>query len=300
MLAMAEGGGVAASLMDEQPADRETGALSHGLTIGVAWNGAGDPSACLAAGLAAPFVGAILVAPSSAAAAEHARAAANSKTIVLPPGDSGIYDAWNKLVAACRTSHIAFHGIDDLVTPCTEIASAIAGLGPDELLVCSIQFATPHGKPTAIYHHRETVPPPLSLGRLGNPACPEVVWPVSAIRSAGGLDASFRIAGDADLWFRVRPRVCRRDCEAILLSMRDGGASTQARHARTVWLENRRIARRHGQAIPVVNRLAAGAFLNGRWLLFHLLGARWSDRLTDFARGIAGRPPRYSLSHVGH
>ena len=271
--------------------------MAASLTIGVAWNGQGDPAPCFAAGLAAPFVEEILVSPMDEATAAKARAAANPKVRVLPAGDKGIYDAWNKLVAACSTTHIAFHGVDDLVAPEPAIADALAAMGPNELLVCSIQFATPQGEPTAIYHHRETLPPALSLGRLGNPACPEVCWPVAAIRAAGGLDTGFRIAGDADLWFRVRPLAERRDSEAVLVTMLDGGASASARHARTVWLENRRIARARGQAIPLGNRLLSGAFLNGRWLLYRLAGEQQADRITDFVRAVAGKPPRYSLVH---
>ncbi len=261
----------------------------------------GDPADCFAAGQAAVFVDEILVSPMNARTAELAAQAAqgNPKVRILPPGDTGIYSAWNKLVNGCATSHIAFHGIDDLVRPSAEIGTAVAQLLPDDLLVCSIQFATPQGVETAVYHHRETVPPALSLGRLANPACPEVCWPLALVRQAGGLDESFRIAGDADLWFRVRPLARRIDTEAVLLTMLDGGASASARHARTVWLENRRIARARQQSVPLSNRLLAGGFLNGRYLLYRLGGAKFADTATDALRRLAGKPPRYSLIHAG-
>jgi len=271
--------------------------MAASLTIGVAWNGQGDPAPCFAAGLSASFVQEILVSPMDETTAAKARAAANSKVRVLPAGDRGIYDAWNKLVSACSTSHIAFHGVDDLVIPEADLASALNETAPNDLLVCSIQFATPQGRPTAVYHHRETKPPALSLGRLANPACPEVCWPIATIQSTGGLDTSFRIAGDADLWFRVRPLARRRDAETVLLVMLDGGASASARHARTVWLENRRIATARGQAVPIGNRLLSGAFLNSRWLLYRFAGEKRADRLTDFIRSFAGKAPRYSLIH---
>jgi len=243
----------------------------------------------------------MLVAPIDAAAADRmARAAAGMpKVRVLPPGDTGIYSAWNKLVNACRTSHIVFHGIDDLINDDSAIGAAIAGLDDRAMLVASIQFATPQGRPTAIYHHRETDPPALALGRHANPACPEVVWPVAAIRAAGGLDETFRIAGDVDLYFRVRPKARRVDCEAVLLTMNDGGVSAAARHARRVWTENRRIARTHAQSVPLVNRLVSGVFLNARYALYRLAGARLADRITDHIRGLAGKPPRYSLIEHG-
>lgn len=271
------------------------------LSIGVAWNGVGDPGPVMAAGEAAPFVAEVLVAPMDAAAAERARIAAAvgnyAKVRVLPPGDTGIYSAWNKLVTACSASHIAFHGIDDLVLADPAIGAALAALGDDEMLVNSVQFATPRGQPTSIYHHREAQPPALSLGRHANPACPEVAWPVAVVRAVGGLDESFRIAGDVDLYFRVRPQVQRRDCEAVLLTMCDGGVSTAARHARTVWRENRRIAERHGQQVPIGNCVVSGVFLNGRYWLYRIGGERFADTATDALRRLAGRPPRFSLVH---
>ena len=274
-------------------------AVSPRLTIGVAWNGAGDPADCLRAGDAAPFVAEVLVAPMDAAAAgrAHAAAAGLTKVRILPPGDTGIYSAWNKLVAGCTSSHIAFHGIDDLVVPDAGIGVALAAIADDDLLVASICFATPQGEPTVIYHHRECDPPALSLGRLANPACPEVVWPVTVVRAVGGLDESFRIAGDVDLWFRVRPITRRFDIDAVLLTMIDGGVSMVARHARTVWRENRRIARTFGQDVPLANRLVSGAFLNGRYWLSRLAGERTADRLTDACRRLVGKPLRYSLIH---
>ncbi len=271
------------------------------LTVAVAWNGIGDPTPCLVAGAAAPFVAEVLVSPMDAGTADRMAAAALGfpKVRILPPGDTGIYSAWNKLVNACTTSHLVFHGVDDLIEADPQIGAALAVLGDNDMLVASIRFATPQGKPTAIYHHREQQPPLLSLGRLANPACPEVAWPVAAIRKAGGLDEGFRIAGDADLYFRVRPLVRRVDCEAVLLTMLDGGASVTARNARAVWRENRRIARANGQPVPLANRLASGIFLNGRYWLYRLAGPRFADRATDTLRGLLGRKPRYSLIENG-
>jgi|GEM_PF-3932103 len=270
---------------------------SSGLTIGVAWNGIGDPRAVMAAGGTAGFVAELLLSPMDDATAAAARAAAVgfSKVRILSAGDTGIYPAWNKLVAACRTSHIAFHGIDDFVCPDPAIAAALADLGADDMLVASIELATPAGVPTAVYHHRETDPPALSLGRYANPSCPEVCWPVKQLLAVGGFDERFRIAGDVDLYFRVRPRVRRVDVDAVLVTMRDGGVSVSAKHSGTVWAENRRIARAYRQAVPLGNRLLSGGFLNGRRWLYRIGGEGFADTLTDAARGLFGKPRRYSL-----
>lgn len=259
-----------------------------------------DPVACLRASEKAPFVSEALVAPLDGATARAARKAGEGlrKVRILPPGDTGLYSAWNKMVAATRTTHVAFHGVDDLVDADPAIGTALADVGPRDMLVFSIRFATPTGTPTAIYHHRETEPPALSLGRYANPACPEVAWPVAVLRDLGGLDESFRIAGDAELYFRVRPHVVRRDRDLVLLTMLDGGLSVAARNAASVWRENRRIARRYGQRVPLSNLVSAGLFLHGRHLASRAFGAKTADRATDAVRAVFGKPPRYSLMHA--
>lgn len=254
----------------------------------------------MAAGQAAPFVAEVLVSPMDATAAELAALAAVglTKVRILPPGDTGIYSAWNKLIAACGTSHIAFHGIDDLVEANPAIGAALASLGPREMLVTSVRFASPRGESIAVYHHRETEPPALSLGRYANPAGPEVAWPVTELRAVGGLDESFRIAGDVDLYFRVRPRVRRVDSEAIMLTMLDGGVSVRASYSGIVWAENRRIAYTNGQNVPFQNQLISGLFLKGRRLLCRIGGERFADVLTDWLRWLAGRSARYSMFNM--
>ena len=272
-----------------------------GLTIGMAWNGRQDPAAAFAAAQGAPFVAEVLVAPMNDAVAASVRtlAARFTKVRPLPPGDTGLYDAFNKIVAATLTTHIAFHGADDILTAGAvadpSIEAALASATVDDMLVFTAQLCSPSGAPGKTFHHDEGVAPAVTLARHGAPLCPEVAYPVAVLRQAGGFDPGFRVAGDVDLYFRVRPLCRRRDVDRVIVAMRDGGLSASARGARTVWLENRRIARKHGQAVSVHRRLLAHLLLNGRYLLYRLGGEAFANRATDAVRALAGRPPRFTL-----
>ena len=276
-------------------------ARSPGLTIGMAWNGRQDPAAALAAAQRAPFVTDIIISPIDARVARLADglAARYAKVRCLPPGDSGLYDAFNKIAAATLTTHVAFHGADDvLVAGAADdptIAATIASAAADDLLVFTAELCSPSGEARQTFHHREAAMPAISLARYSAPLCPEVAYPVAALLDTGGFDPSFRIAGDVDLYFRIRPRCRRRDVDRRFVAMRDGGLSASARGARTVWRENRRIARVHGQYIAWPQRLLANVLLNGRYALYRLGGEDFANVATDALRLCAGRPRRFTL-----
>lgn len=268
------------------------------LSIGVAWNGTHPLGPLLARSAACDFVAEVLIAPAHRQAEQVARALAgeHTKVRVLPGGDTGIYNAWNKLIAAAATPYLVFHGADDLLLDSAEAAQALRSAvkqTPYPLLVFTAQVVDRSGQPHSTVHHDETAGR-WSLGRSLSPLTPEVVYPVQALRGCRGLDETFRIAGDADLYFRVRPGVSRVDVAATLVEMMDGGASASARHAWTVFGENRRIAQRYSQAVPVRVVLAAWAFLGLRHQLYRLGGETFAARWTDRVRGMLGRQPRYS------
>lgn len=265
------------------------------LTIAYAWNGQGDPHAVFAAGQSAAFVAELLVSPMDAATARAAEVLAGTypKIRVLPPGDTGIYSAWNKLIAGCATRQIAFHGIDDLM-----IAGASPPSDADAIIVMTAELCSASGVPYGLYHHREhppSVSPKVALARFATPLTPEVIYPTTLLREIGGVDESFRIAGDVDLYLRARQHCQRVDADIMFVAMRDGGVSSSARGAATVLTENRRIARLHHQAVPLSHRLAATTFLTARHWLFLFGGERFANRATDIMRALAGRAPRYAL-----
>lgn len=268
------------------------------LTIAVAWNGSHPMAALLARSASCAFVAEVLIAPAhqQAELAAKALASTNPKVRVLPGGDSGIYNAWNKLIDAAATPYLVFHGADDLLLDSTAAAQTLhtAAQQPDgPMLVFTAQVVDRKGQPHSTVHHDETAGR-WSLGRGLSPLTPEVVYPVHALRSCKGVDETFRIAGDADLYFRVRPNVQRVDLATTLVEMTDGGASATARHAWTVFCENRRIAKRYQQAVPARVVLAAWAFLGLRHQLYRLGGEAFAARWTDRLRGLVGRQPRYS------
>jgi len=266
------------------------------LTVGVPWNGAGDIETLLERSDAAEYVDEVLVSPSNESTWD---AVCRLKTRFpklrsLNAGDTGLYAAFNKLISNARTTFLCFHGVDDLLVPDRAVGSILASATGDKILVFSVQLCSSSGAPITVYHHREQDPPRQALGRFSSPATPEVAYPVAVLREIGGADTSFRIAGDADLYFRARKIAGRIDCENIFVEMRDGGMSTTARHALAVLKENRRISQDHGQGISLANRAATAAFLGGRHILYRFGGERFSALVVDGARLLLGRRPRYS------
>lgn len=270
--------------------------IERPLTIGVAWNGSIALEPLFERARQCDYVAEILVAPSDKRAQELARTAAVAfdQVRILDGGDTGIYSAWNKLVAASKTRYLCFHGADDLIVPDDRVGQALrVSWADDPMVVFTAKLVAPDGTVLGSFHHDEAARR-YSLGRCLSPLCPEVAYPVRALQRLGGLDESFRIAGDADLYFKVRKAVQRVDVPAVFVEMTDGGASASAKHALTVFRENRRIAKRHGQRVPWPRLVLAAAFLAGRRLLFRLGGERFAGRVTDAVRRLAGRAPRYS------
>lgn len=272
--------------------------MASTFTVGIAWNGKEPLLAAVKNASEADFVDEILVAPSTAKNESEAAqlCASFPKLRVLPGGDSGIYSAFSKLIAAARTTHLCFHGADDFIRKSPAISAAIRTLPSDTSGVFSIAFCRRGGAPYSVYHHEETLTPTVALARYTSPATPEIAYSVNALRLAGGADSSFRIAGDADLYFRARRHFARLDFSEIFVDMHDGGASTTARNSRVVWLENRRIARKHAQQITVPQICRAYIALNGRYALYRLLGAAKADMVVDALRRLIGRKPRFSQS----
>lgn len=266
------------------------------LTIGVAWNGSGELGHLLDRAQPLAWVDEVLVAPSNESALRKTEVLmpAYAKLRCLVAGDAGIYSAYNKIIFSARTSHLCFHGVDDLVVPDPRIEPAVRGARADDLLVFNLRYCAVDGELLLSSHHEERQPARSALGRYTSPATPEVVYPVAILRAVGGADESFHIAGDADLYFKVRARAHRKDLSLDFAEMRDGGASTAAKHAWTVYRENRRIARLYGQALTLPQQAKALLALGGRALIFHIGGERLSNEATDFVRGLAGRSPRFT------
>jgi hypothetical protein len=266
------------------------------LTIGVAWNGVGELHQLLERVRSLDWVEEVLVSPSSEAAKRKVEdlSVIYSKLRSLPAGDTGIYSAYNKLIFGARTSHLCFHGCDDFLVPDPRLGKIIKEASPEELLVFTLRFCTAEGEFLTSAHHVESTRPRVALGRYASPATPEVAYPVKILQAVGGADESFRIAGDADLYFKVREKSVRRDFDLEFAEMRDGGASTAAKHAWTVYRENRKIAKRYRQKLTIPQRAVALAALGGRAAIFKLGGERMSNEVTDSLRRLAGRPARFT------
>jgi hypothetical protein len=266
------------------------------LTICVAWNGTGDLSELLDRADSIDWVSEVMVSPSSSEAHKIASGyqIKYPKLKLLNPGDRGIYSAWNKMIATCHTTHLCFHGIDDLILPDSSLGEYIKSAMPNDLLVFNIRYYTSEGEFSKTSHHKVTQPPKVALGRYTTPATPEIVYPVEILRELGGADESFIIAGDADLYFKLISRVQRIDVMIDFAEMRDGGASSSAKHSWTVLSENRRIAKKYGHKITIFQKVSATLALGFRSVLFNLFGERIANKATDLLRASIGKSPRFS------
>ena len=164
------------------------------------------------------------------------------------------------------------------------------------MVVFSTLLCSPGGVELGVYHHRETEPPIISLARETSPATPEVLYPTDVLKSIGGADINFRIAGDADLYFRARANCTRVDVNQVIVRMLDGGASALARNGLTVYSENCLIAAKFHQRVPVAQKLLAATFFYGPYYLYVVGGERFAGWVTDFFRFVVrGRRRRFSL-----
>jgi len=141
--------------------------------------------------------------------------------------DNGIYDAWNKGLAAARGDWIAFVGADDVLRPnaMEQYVRAASGHAPG-----SVEF---------ISSRVELVTATLERVRItgapwGWPALQRamVVAHVGAVHHRslfakyGNFDTSYRLVGDHELLLRARGELRSRYIDTITASMRVGGASS--------------------------------------------------------------------------
>jgi hypothetical protein len=267
-----------------------------GLTVGIAWNGSGDPEPMLRLLEKLDYVKVSLLAPSNDEAAEHAikLLPAYKKLSVLSSGDNGIYSAWNKLIFECKTRHICFHGIDDFSCNINWLSQFLETADDRTMIVLGVAITTNTGKILFTRFDEETDSPEFELGRHKAPVGPNIIFSANILREIGGADERFRIAGDVDMFFRARMLSTRIDSKTLFVNMTDGGMSAAARHSRTVYNENRIIARSHNQNVPLHRIIIASVFLNGRYIIYRMFGEKISNLLTDKIRFLCGRPARYS------
>jgi glycosyltransferase involved in cell wall biosynthesis len=157
--------------------------------------------------------------------------------------DTGLYDAWNRVLPHATGDYIAFLGCDDaLATPyvLATLVSAIRDDRPD--LVCSLnahvdargRFIRPFGKPWTWQG---------GMTRAQVIAHPGMLHRRDLFTEHGAFDASYRIAGDYEWLLRLGPTCRTTFVDQITVRMGDGGMSHT--RVRTTWDEVRRAQTKH-------------------------------------------------------
>lgn len=212
--------------------------------------------------------------------------------------DRGIYDAWNKALAVARGEWCAFLGADDYYMDGRSV-HALLGCASESvetpvfvygglLRIGGAEKYVMHPDPPdsrAYLRSGSMLPHPGSLHHLGS------------LRSIGGFDASFRIAGDFDAVSRLLDvgRSCR--CEAVVTVMRIGGVSSDWAFHRSRHRERFVVLRKRAPLVVAILRTATPMALELFGQLVEttalgLLGPQRGERAVIAMRRRLGRAPR--------
>lgn len=142
--------------------------------------------------------------------------------------DSGIYDAWNKALAAAQGKWCAFLGADDsylTTTSLRELVLRAASVQPNPAVVYGGTLRTGPHTPYVLHPAPQNATDFVSSGR-GVPI-PSSIFQTSILRSVHGFRPELTILGDLDALIRVSKHgmVLRHD--AVSAAMITGGVSDQ-------------------------------------------------------------------------
>ncbi|PKR58526.1 glycosyltransferase family 2 protein [Thalassospira lohafexi] len=148
--------------------------------------------------------------------------------VLISEPDRGIYDAWNKGVAAAKGDWIAFMGADDYYLPNAMDICREAALGaPSEI---NMIVGTIHWVDASDSHIVRTIASPWDWQKMQkwmNIGHPGTLHHRTLFDRFGMFDISFRSASDYDFLLRVGPNICASFIATPLARVRIGGASQQ-------------------------------------------------------------------------
>jgi glycosyltransferase involved in cell wall biosynthesis len=159
------------------------------------------------------------------------RSFGNSISYVVSEPDKGIYDAMNKGLAQAKGGIIAFLNADDYYADETVLADVQRGFLEHRatMVAGTVMQIHPDGRVV-----RRIAPAHRKLSKLRwgvAPPHPGMFCSTRLVREHGGFDASFRYAGDFDLFARLSQSADHRIhlVDRTLAYMRIGGASTRGK-----------------------------------------------------------------------
>ena len=271
---------------------------SPSIAVGISTlNAEAHVRACLAAVLSQTHPATeILVADggSTDSTVEIVRSVGAGRVRLLVGPDSGIYDAWNRILRVVTSEWILFLGADDVLATPDVFARACRRLEAAEprhrLVYGSIDLVDRDGS---------------SLGHLGAP------WEKAKLEIAGGMpipnpaafyhtslfhqfglfDDTFSYSGDYEFFLRVFKVASPTFLEGPpLIRMGAHGLTSEARTPRRRYLEDHRARQMHHVFRNEIRRWADRCKVELRFLVRLVLGPRLSLRLANASRHATGRP----------
>jgi glycosyltransferase involved in cell wall biosynthesis len=212
--------------------------------------------------------------------------------------DKGIYDAWNKALPHATGDWVCFVGSDDYFRDSDVLSNIARHL---DTVDANIDFA--YSRVMLVNAQGQDL---MTIGKPWPETAKGVTRGMAAPHPAmmhrrtmftrgGYFDASFRIAGDYELFLREHriDNVSYVD-DVIAISMRQGGISSLYSNARVSLLECRRAQKRYGIRFPSPMWVVDLVLSDIRLGMFRIFGDNATKRIIDTARTTLGLKPYWT------
>jgi glycosyltransferase involved in cell wall biosynthesis len=209
--------------------------------------------------------------------------------------DKGIYNAWNKALRHANGEWICFLGADDYLwsnDALARMATALKTL-PSEVQIAygQVMLLGLDDAPLYVIGAPYDLKPGQRADVMGLPPHPGLMHRRAVFDERGGFDESFRIAGDTELLLRELQRAPASFVPGVIIAgMRQGGISSKPANVLKSLQELRRIQRKHGIRWPGLPLTLARLRATVRWILWSVMGERFTRRALDFGRKLLGKP----------
>ena len=223
------------------------------------------------------------------------RANAQKMTYWISEPDSGIYNAWNKALRHASGEWICFLGADDYLwsnEALARMARALKALpGSTRIAYGRVMLLGLDDQPLYPVGEPYDLKPGQRVEVMGLPPHPGLMHHRAVFEERGGFDESFRIAGDTELLLRELQRspACFVP-DLTIAGMRQGGISSKPTNVLKSLQELRRIQRKYGIRWPGAPLSLAWLRASLRWILWRVVGERFTRRTLDFGRKLLGKP----------
>lgn len=213
----------------------------------------------------------------------------------LSEPDSGIYDAWNKVLPYIKGEWVQFLGAGDELADSHTIHSVVS-----ELKQLSESYDLVYGKlmlisPTKRIELEEIDRPWKEIKgqwdgfRPKLPMHPEVFHRRTIFDQENCFGIGYKIAGDSYLLLSNIQKKEPLYIPLKIVRMQNGGISTNIAHLRKALFESKRICKELGIKIPFYVNMSVYFRIIFKLFIFNVLGARFYHEIANFYRKIVGR-----------